>query len=84
MSDQIYLLNDVSRDDREMASQLFSTRKKAEYEFKLRVENHMDIYGLTEDDFNSPDEDPYMELTDTSMWDWMHNIEIYFIPLSLY
>lgn len=80
----LYLLNDISWEDREMVSRIYKDRESAKKELDLRIAQHMDDFWLEKEDFNRDNNAwAVMELRDDSMYDWEHWIEIYFIPLPI-
>lgn len=82
--ENLYLLNDISWEDREMVSRIYKDRESVKKEFDLRVAQHMDDFWLEKEDFNRENNaGAVMELRDDSMYDWEHWIEIYFISLSI-
>lgn len=81
---EVYLLNDVSRETREMYTRVYMNKDEAKKAFNEAVQEYMDDHWLTVDDFNRPNPAwAYMELNDSSMYDWNEWIEIYFITLDL-
>lgn len=81
---EVYLLNDISREDREVFSRVYVSREDVKKEFDERVRLHMNDFSLEEWDFNNDcDWWDCMELTEAEMYDWKHWIEIYFITLPI-
>lgn len=81
---KVYLLEDISREDREMVSLAFKNYDDAKKEFDKRIQAHFDCFGLTKEDFNNDCEWwSCMELSEEEMYDWEHSIQISFYSLDL-
>lgn len=81
---EIYLLNDISWDTKEIYSKVYMNKDEAKKAFDELVQEYMDDHWLEESDFNR--DNPAwvnMYLTDSAMYDWDEWIEIYFITLDL-
>ena len=82
---EVYLLNDISREDREIQSVVYQNKEDAKNEFDSRVEEHIENFWLTKEDFNRQNNAwASMDLDYSEMYDWDRWVEIYFTTLNLH